>query len=52
MEIKINIGNELEPPSLVSANPKMKSKYLVAALRLVADNQEMLLNKWREIHGI
>jgi hypothetical protein len=52
MEIKINIGNELEPPSLVSANPKIKSKYLVAALRLVADNQEMLLNKWREIHGI
>ncbi len=52
MEIKINIGSESEPPSLVSANDKFKNKDLVAALKLVANNQEMLLSKWQEIHGI
>jgi len=52
MEIKINIGSEAEPPSLVSANDKFKNKDLVAALKLVANNQEMLLSKWQEIHGI
>lgn len=51
-EIKINIGSEVEPPTLVSANDKIKNKDLVAALRLVANNQEMLLNKWQKIHGI
>jgi Domain of unknown function (DUF4160) len=52
MEIKINIGSEVQPPSLVSANDKMKKKDLIAAIKLVANNQEMLLSKWREIHGI
>lgn len=52
MEIKINIGGEAEPPSLVSANDKFKKKELVTALKLVANNQEMLLSKWQEIHGI
>lgn len=52
MEIKINIGSEIEPPSLVSANDKIKNKDLVAALKLVANHQETLLSKWQEIHGI
>jgi hypothetical protein len=52
LEIKINIGSEVEPPTLVSAHDKMKNKDLVAALKLVANNQEMLLSKWQEIHGI
>jgi Domain of unknown function (DUF4160) len=49
MEIKINIGSEVEPPSLVSANDKIKTKDLVAALKLVANNQEPLLSRWQEI---
>ncbi|MCP2729753.1 XisI protein [Limnofasciculus baicalensis] len=39
MEIKINIGSEVNPPSLVSAHDKMKKKDLVTALKLVANNQ-------------
>lgn len=52
MEIKINIGSEAESPSLVTAHDKIKNKDLVSALKLVANNQEMLLSKWQEIHGI
>jgi len=52
MEIKINIGSEEQAPSLVSAHDKIKNKDLIAALKLVAANQETLLNKWQEIHGI
>lgn len=51
MEIKINIGSEEKPPSIVSANDKIKDKDLVAAFNLVKANQEILLNKWQEIHG-
>ncbi len=52
MEIKINIGSEEQAPSLVSVPDKIKKKDLIAALKLVAANQEALLNKWQEIHGI
>ena len=52
MEIKINIGSEEQAPSLVAASDKIKNKDLIAALKLVAANQEALLNKWQEIHGI
>ena len=52
MEIKINIGSEEQAPSLVSAPDKINNKDLIAALKLVAANQEALLNKWQEIHGI
>jgi hypothetical protein len=51
-EVKINIGNENEPPSIVKAHPDMKEDDIKAAWRLVADNQETLLKKWNEIHGI
>ena len=51
-EIKINIGNEETKPSLVYANAQIKSKDIIEALKLVAKNQEMLLKKWQEIHGI
>jgi hypothetical protein len=52
MEIKINIGSEESPPSLVQADDKVKQKDIVNALKLIGANQEMLLSKWREIHGI
>ncbi|MEG4987404.1 DUF4160 domain-containing protein [Microcoleus sp. BR0-C5] len=50
MEIKINIGSETQAPSLVYAHDRIKDKDLVIALILVANNQEMLLSKWQEIH--
>jgi hypothetical protein len=51
-ELKINIGNEEEPPSLVSVDVNLKNKDIVNALRLVALHQKMLLSKWQEIHGV
>lgn len=49
-EAKIDIGNDEMPPSFVYVY-NMKNKIAVQALRLVAENQEMLLEKWKEIHG-
>lgn len=49
-EAKINIGNDEKPPSFVNVY-NMKNKVAIQALRLVAENQEMLLEKWKEIHG-
>jgi hypothetical protein len=51
-EIKINIGNENEPPSIVKANPNMASKDVIAARNLVIINQQTLLEKWNKIHGV
>lgn len=51
-EVKINIGSEEEPPSLVYASEDMKTKDIVNALRLIAANQEILLSKWQQIHDI
>lgn len=51
-DVKINIGSENEPPSIVKANPNMKGNDIKAAWELVANNQEILLKKWKEIHGV
>ncbi len=51
-EAKIKIGSEEECPSVVVADEKMSGKDIVKALKLVAANQEKLLDKWQEIHGI
>jgi hypothetical protein len=50
-EVKINIFAGSDRPSVVTASEDMKNKDIIAALKLVAANQEMLLNKWQEIHG-
>ena len=50
--VKINIGNEDEPPLIVKADSDMRNADIKAAWRLVVDNQEFLLNKWQEIHGV
>lgn len=51
-EVKINIGDQDSPPVIVKANPKMSNDDIRAAWELVADNQENLLEKWNQIHGI
>jgi hypothetical protein len=50
--VKINIGNEDEPPSIVKADPDMRNADIKAAWQLVAENQEFLLNRWNQIHGV
>jgi hypothetical protein len=50
--VKINIGNDNEPPSIVKADADMQNDDIKAAWRLVAENQEILLKKWNEIHGV
>lgn len=49
-EIIANLGNE-ETPVSVRENNAMSKKDERAALILVAENQEFLLEKWREIYG-
>ncbi len=49
-EAKINIGNDEKPPSFVNVY-NMNNKVATQALFLVAENQEILLKKWKEIHG-
>lgn len=50
-DIKIYIGSETEPPKLIKAYRSIKDQDIVKAMQLVADNQEMLLEKWQQIHG-
>ncbi len=50
-EVKINIGNQMERPSVVNDTDDMENKHIIAALKLVAAHQETLLSKWQEIHG-
>ncbi len=49
-DMKIYIGSEEEAPKLIETHSSLKNKDIVNAILLVAENQEMLLEKWREIH--
>jgi hypothetical protein len=48
-QIKINIGNEVEPPEIVIR--KMNRADARRAVEIVETNQNLLLGKWREIYG-
>ena len=50
-QLVVNIGDENTKP-VVRENRGVKRKADFAKiLRMVADNQDFLLKKWREIHG-
>jgi len=49
--IKINIGDENNPPELVLVHPSVKNTDIKKAWELVANNQNFLLNQWLRIHG-
>ena len=49
--IKISLGSSKVEPEIVLAHPAIKYQDLREALLLVMRNQEMLLEKWSEIHG-
>jgi hypothetical protein len=51
-EAKINIGNEKEPPSIVSYDNSLRDGEIKQIWQLVAKNQKLLLEKWEQIHGI
>jgi hypothetical protein len=48
-EIKINIGNDVDPPEIV--RQKMNPTDARRAIEIVENNQSLLLEKWREIYG-
>ena len=49
-DIKIGIGNDEIPPGILTAHPKIKNIDIHRAWELVADNQDRLLTRWKEIH--
>ncbi len=49
-ELIINLGDE-QTPATVRDNYGMRRDDVRRALRLVDDNQNLLTEKWREIHG-
>lgn len=52
-QIVINIGDGGTQPSFAKRKRKtrMSNKNAFKAWRIVAENQDYLLRKWREIHG-
>jgi hypothetical protein len=50
-QAKINLGSETMPPETIKVHHRMDDKDADLAWELVAANQEMLLEKWYEIHG-
>lgn len=49
-ELLVSLGSDTEPVG-VRTNRGMKPQRILKALRLVADHQALLLERWREIHG-
>lgn len=49
--IKISIGNDEIAPEILAAHPEIRNTDIKKAWELVADNQDKLLIKWKEIHG-
>jgi hypothetical protein len=49
--MRIAIGDEFQRPRIITKPDQFSKKEAIAALNLVADNQEELLRRWHEIHG-
>lgn len=48
--MKIHLGSSEQAPKLIEAHPSLRNKDIINALKLVAQNQQYLLEKWNEIH--
>jgi hypothetical protein len=48
--IKINLGDNENAPEIIMVDPNIETKFIKEALRLIANNQDLLLEKWRNIH--
>lgn len=51
-EVKVQLGSDLEVPSLDQVKGKISNKDVKAALELVTENQQFLILKWKEIHDV
>jgi Domain of unknown function (DUF4160) len=49
-EVRIDLGSEELPPTLMTISGDMSDKDVVKALYLVKENRTRLLARWREIH--
>jgi len=50
-EIKIDLKDGMSKPKLIAIIGDIKDRDVAKALKLAADNQALLLAKWKEIHG-
>ncbi|MFB2896825.1 hypothetical protein ACE1CI_28265 [Aerosakkonemataceae cyanobacterium BLCC-F50] len=48
--IKINLGDNENAPEIIMVDPDIETKFIKEALLLIANNQDLLLEKWRSIH--
>lgn len=48
--IKINLGDNENAPEIMIVDPDIDNKFIKEALLLIANNQDLLLEKWRSIH--
>ena len=51
LNMKIALGSETERPKLLMKDQSIKTKDVIAALKLIAKHQQKLLEKWEEING-
>jgi hypothetical protein len=49
-EVVIHLGTETEAPSIREVNG-MRRRHVRVALEIVTDNQALLIDIWRRIHG-
>ena len=50
-EVKIEVNLPGQPPVITSVSPGMNNQDVAKALKLVTQNQPLLLAEWRRIHG-
>lgn len=50
-QVIINLGNEVESPSLDQVYGDISNKDVIKALKIVQANQLKLIEAWRTIHG-
>ena len=51
LNMKIALGSRTERPKLLMKDQNIKTKDVIAALKLIAKHQQELLERWKEIHG-
>ncbi|MFB2833524.1 DUF4160 domain-containing protein [Floridanema evergladense] len=49
--VKINLGDDENAPEIIKVNPSFDKKFIKEALLLIVNNKDLLLEKWRDIHG-
>jgi hypothetical protein len=50
-EIRVDLGSKDNLPTLITIRGSISNREVAKGLGLVIRNQELCLNRWREIHG-